>query len=811
MQGGFITGLLQPSNSAIPQTIPASSLQGRTARNDLSSVRSKYGTESFCVFNQLDSANSSRKRCEDHSVPRRLSSSAPGTEYFVHSCKHAVGNSRIPRVPGKLREVCPCTAKVHHLPRNSVGPLAKSKVPTTRKSCSCGQKSHTDFRNRQGIAKRASKSNRLTEFCQFCNSSRKAESSGLPQISKFFAQTYDQNKTQPPLSGARGDAVVATELLSCYKNTHASTNTFSGHRCFRHCVGGSNKQRHNVGHLETRGKTSTFQSERIAIHLQNSRDSCDGTGTRVCIDSVRQPDCSSVSSQRRRDKIPSTYGPGSEDFSDSRRASDSSQNPSYTRQVQQPRGLSIQATAVAGMAFTSELHGDDLCEDGSTSDRLVRLQNSSSGGQLCNSGSSRPRGYVSRCVQPDMELSSRLDISTSISHPQSADAPQSGHRSVSNCSPALGEGVLESRSQISGDCSPVYPEEPETVSDRHDNRAATTTNSGHDSRNLEMCGWAEKIKSWNPSQVDLLKSSWRASTWKTYKVAWNRWKTWAHRHNVNPTNPEGSELAQFLADLFLKDNLSYNTILLHKSVISTLCNAELSGKLSENVLVKHILKSISLKKPKASKPPIWDINVFTTYLGNYSVSDKNVFQTVRHTAALLVLCSGRRIHDLTLLSVDKDHCILQDDFVIFWPQFGSKTDCSEYRQSGWKLLPNPQNQNLNPLYWVQKTIEVLKERRCKSGSSSLFVTLRGSPSPASRTVIAGWIKSLMAQAGITATPGSVRSAVASSNWINSFPLDDILARGNWKSVKTFQNFYRREVLISAGNHSTITNLFNPVQ
>lgn len=327
---------------------------------------------------------------------------------------------------------------------------------------------------------------------------------------------------------------------------------------------------------------------------------------------------------------------------------------------------------------------------------------------------------------------------------------------------------------------------------------------------MEMWGWAEKLKSWDTAQIDLLKSSWRPSTWKTYKVAWTRWKEWANKNKVNPISPEGSHLAQFLSDLFLKDNLSYNTILLHKSVISTLCKAELSGKLSEDVLVKHILKAISLKKPKAAKPPIWDINVLTTYLGDYSINDKNIFQVVRHTAALLVLCSGRRIHDLTLLSVDQDHCILHDDFIIFWPQFGSKTDCSEYRQSGWKLMSNPQNQNLNPLYWIQKTIAILNERRSKSGSANLFVTLRGSPSPASRTVIAGWIKSLMTQAGITATPGSVRSAVASSNWINNFPLDDILARGNWKSVKTFQNFYRREVLVSRADRCSITDLFNPV-
>lgn len=127
----------------------------------------------------------------------------------------------------------------------------------------------------------------------------------------------------------------------------------------------------------------------------------------------------------------------------------------------------------------------------------------------------------------------------------------------------------------------------------HINRPSTSQGNRNDARSLALWGWTDKVESWDPSQIDLLKRSWRPSTRKTYDVAWNRWVKWANLQKIDATSPEGSDLAQFLADLHLKSKLSYNTIVLHKSVVSTLCNAGSSGKLNDDVLVRHILKSIS--------------------------------------------------------------------------------------------------------------------------------------------------------------------------------------------------------------------------
>ncbi|KAH9635653.1 hypothetical protein HF086_001444 [Spodoptera exigua] len=81
---------------------------------------------------------------------------------------------------------------------------------------------------------------------------------------------------------------------------------------------------------------------------------------------------------------------------------------------------------------------------------------------------------------------------------------------------------------------------------------------------------------------------------------------------------------------------------------------------------KTCLKSIALQKSVPhGKPPIWNINDLANFLDSKRIDENNIFQVQRHTATLLLLCSGRRIHDLTLLRVDSNNYSNQDDVVIF--------------------------------------------------------------------------------------------------------------------------------------------------
>ncbi|CAH2015299.1 unnamed protein product [Acanthoscelides obtectus] len=127
--------------------------------------------------------------------------------------------------------------------------------------------------------------------------------------------------------------------------------------------------------------------------------------------------------------------------------------------------------------------------------------------------------------------------------------------------------------------------------------------------------------------------------------------------------------------------------------------------------------------------------------------------------------------------------------MVFWPKFGSKTDRSSYRQSGWKISEND-DKSVDIIKWIRILISLSEERRHGAPDlDSLFISSRGKVRPASKAVIAGWVKTALKQIGVDTGPGSIRSAVGSDRFSVNMPLDEILKKGNWQSDKNFFKYY----------------------
>ncbi|KAJ2939194.1 hypothetical protein O0L34_g8508 [Tuta absoluta] len=327
-------------------------------------------------------------------------------------------------------------------------------------------------------------------------------------------------------------------------------------------------------------------------------------------------------------------------------------------------------------------------------------------------------------------------------------------------------------------------------------------------------GWNELLQSWPHSLRSVVESSWRISTLKTYKNAWSRWTNWCHSRSINPKDPTAAEIAFYLAHLFRSVKLSYKTILVHKSVIVNFSNPLKSAELSSHTLVQRVLKGMAnesaSKSCKPAKPPIWNPQVVITWLMNNDSRTDSLFEVSRRCALLLLLASGRRVHDLTLLSIAPGNLIMESESVVMWPVFGSKTDTLRHRQSGWQLTVGA-HPNVDPVRWIRLLLEISETRRSAGSIKSLFVSTRGSPRPASRAVIAGWIRTLLRDAGVNASAGSTRSAVASLSWVEQYSVDDILARGNWTSINTLARFYRKPLAQNyLHNVQSLASTFNPI-
>jgi len=233
---------------------------------------------------------------------------------------------------------------------------------------------------------------------------------------------------------------------------------------------------------------------------------------------------------------------------------------------------------------------------------------------------------------------------------------------------------------------------------------------------------------------------------------------------------------------------SHSTITLHKSVVATFANPDRSAALSSHPIIR-------LKGSFAS-----EVRPENHYLGCPAVrilagtksAEPNLFQVSRHVACLLLLASGRRVHDLTLLSTAED--LFQDlgEVLVFRPRLWSKTNSGSHQQSGWRLSGMTSSPSLDVVRWVRRLL-LSKTRGRSLAEAPLFVTTRGKVAPASRTIIAGWVSSALSAAGISAPPGSVRAAIGSSYAAAGLPLDDILRMGNWRQRGTFFALYYRPI------------------
>lgn len=811
VQDRFVSGILSPTDRSQSQTISPPEVSGSAFANDMLAIRLKHSSKNLCQLNKLGLTDSQKKRYKNGRILGRFFDCSSDQRCSSRPCENSGRDIGKFRFDDQLRKVCPSSCKKRGLPGNLLESVAESKATSRREDPITNCQTELHVSERQDKPEKPTKSCRLSKFRQFCCPKRQTELPSLTESSEHATEIRSTEAVASSTSsGPRQPEMVVTELYTPIGDSLASADPLSDNGCVRSCLGSS------VGQLVTDRSMvrvrarSALQPKGNVGNLESFERSLSVSKSQHCTRSVRQHDCNRISPPRRRNEVDCSHELDFGGFSNTGPVSDTFEPASFTGQIQLPRRPSVEIEEDSRMACASSVYRNSVLQMGNTNNGPICLEHSSCGPELRFFEPEGSRRAIPRRIFTEVELHSSLDIPTTIPDSQSASPSQSGNRGIPASSTTLGASVLESRLEEPSIGSPIHAPEPEQRPSRYNDGPAATGCLQHDFRGVEMWGWSSNLIGWNDDQIKLLEGSWRPSTRRTYSSAWKKWLNWTNSNNIDSINPEASDVARFLADLHLIHKLSYSSILLHKSVISTLSNPNNSGQLSSHTLVKHVLKAIQSQKPTAPKPPIWNIDSLAAYLENCSVNNTNVFQVQRHTATLLLLCSGRRIHDLTLLSVDCDHCVQSKDYIILWPIFGSKTDSSDHRQSGWKLSSNHKCKNLDPVFWIKQTMTLLQNRRNLTNSSNLFVNIRGEAKSASRAIIAGWIKTLLVEAGISATPGSVRSAVASKNWVDNYPLEDILSRGNWRSGNTFCKFYRRQVMPVSTKPPGVTASFTPV-
>lgn len=547
-------------------------------------------------------------------------------------------------------------------------------------------------------------------------------------------------------------------------------------RCVKLRMGRSPGRADAIRIVASRTGKLAYKPEGVVCSASSGRTQSQEIKEQVCLSAIRQQKCGCIPEQTRGHKVaesPATDGGSLVDDAPSKYFN---QSPIHSGKVQHDSRQSVKRDSDPGLAHFLRGPGEDFPTMGDPGDRLICDCPIGGGSAFCGAD-----GAGAGCS---------FDA-------KSVASSEFGTRVVYCDSPEMGKSILESGPEEQGHQASVQNSESERSPDRFADRTTTTSGDRIIFGGLEDSGWSNQVSQWNVEDRRLLESAWRKSTWASYRAPWRRWVEWATSNGLSINNPSPQDLALYLSHLHRDVGMVYASILVHKSVVSTFADPNDGSKLSSHPIVLRMLKAIGVKKPER-KRTIWDIRILIDWLRDNPPNEDSLFQVARHVAVLMIVMSGRRIHDLTLLSIEEGNFCDRGNYVIFWPKFGSKTDGVNYQQSGWKFNANPER-IFNVITWIRKLV-LLAERRKGSLQTikALFITTRGKVQPASRTVIGGWFKTIFKDLGLDVSPGSCRAAVASARYANDTPLDIILKQANWKGDTNFFKHYCKEVTRSQG-------------
>lgn len=798
-----VTSLLSRPDKGKSPKVPLSIVCGKSVPANMPSVRPIKRSSCFFPADELGRGGTKIKGHTGISLPRRFPTSSSGSLHSRTASSIDDNSPAEPWVDVKSTEVYNKTFKSDRIFGHRLGYHSQPKKTTGKEGGRFVLRSSKGFnRSSLELEVRNVVDRQVGVRCvgnPIGTSLYSKSSEGGPSLKRGNSPP-DVSHSIP--SSGRLSLVDSTSSRS-QPNIRPKSNHFCHNRRIRYRLGCTIGEPSPGRNLDN-GTAKLAYKQKRAVHGINCFVQVSSNHQRsVDNATVGQQDRRVIHSESRGNKITGSSRGNSESLSAGRSAKSHNSPLFLTGSLQHDSGSLVEGNGSSRLASEPANSTQYFREVGSSTDRPIRHISLQSRPMLRYNRCERHRGGFCQCIQSGVALFSSMGFPSTASDSESSPAPAECIRRVFDGGAPLGESVLEGITEAQGPGCSVPNPEPRPASSRSDVQSPAGEGDRFLFRGLEDTGWSSLVSGLDYDDINLLQGAWRDSTWKTYGSAWKQWVSWGRLNNVHPSRPSPQDLSTYLGYLARVRKLAYATILVHKSVIVSLADPSHENRLSSHPLITTMLKGISLSKCSLSvtKSTIWNVQDLVNWLRlNVPIPD-NIFQVSRHVALLLLLATGRRIHDLTLLRINESHCQISDSSIKFWPAFGSKTDNPKSRQSGWELTSSG-DAGLDLVKWVKCLIECSADRRgARKDLFHLFITTRGEVKAATRTIIAGWLKTAFCDLGIDCSPGSIRSAVASSRFENDVPLDRILSNGNWRGSTNFFKHYCKTV-----DHPRVTSV-----
>lgn len=805
-----IASLFSPAYRPQSSTLFVPKLSRKSISNDVPPIRPGQCSSGFCESYKLDCTHAKGARYNCSSISGRLPCHSQRPRYSTKSIQLCRKILREIRLANKSRKVIENGYNEIRIPWDYMGYETKPEVTITGKERSSRTSPRTF--NKETTLELAQRESYLreTELRFLCRTPGSPSQPSSPTRIEPFTSGKTRIAVPDVSTHLTRTTLVETEFGRRLTDTHTGTLHLYDNGCCRQRLGCRSERSETLGLVDGIPKKVAQQSKRTLHRIRSHIPSSTNAKEPDYYAADRQQNYGSLLNEARGNQIIEATRKCKENPGTLSDSSLSSGCSLHTGSLQRVGGRPLTRKRPPGVASQASGNSGDIPQARHSGSGPVCVKEVGCGPDLCQRRCEGFTQHIYGRFQRDMGVQTGMDFPTTNLDTPGNTPPGLIKRHIPDSGPELEQSFLGSRPQETSPLPTNANKEPEHELNRPTDEPSTTTRRKSKFIGLESTGWTAHLKNWSEEDLNLLEASWRKSTMKTYKPAWFRWQRWADNNKIPVNDPSPADLAKYICHLYNNVKLAPRTIAVHKSVVTTLANPERTEELSSSGLVKHALKAVFSKKPTIKKPIPWKVNDLLDFLRSYHIDENSLFQIFRHTCVLLLLASGRRVHDLTLLSIRQGSLMDSQDEIILWPDFGSKTDSGTYRQSGWVLKANNNDGRLNLVSWIRKSISASQARRANKKLDSLFITTRGAVKKASRSVIAGWIRTIFREAGISASAGSFRAAVASENWTNNrYDIDEILKMGNWRSKTTFFKHYFRETPASSNcgiSSSAIRNI-----
>ncbi|XP_065904039.1 uncharacterized protein [Dysidea avara] len=389
-----------------------------------------------------------------------------------------------------------------------------------------------------------------------------------------------------------------------------------------------------------------------------------------------------------------------------------------------------------------------------------------------------------RCISPSMDPHQGICQSTLESGGQST-CPST----VSTSQPGVGSTSVEIPTMVPHTTIHVggLPQ-TDNIRNRNNGQQRQLTDAPTTSR---MAHLRERYKSQQLSEeaTDLMLSSWRTKTNKSYDSLFAKWHRWCSERSSDPFSGPIARVANFLPYLY-KEGYKYSSVNAYRSAISSVHEKVDGYTVGQHPLICRLVKGVFQSRPPLPRyTQTWDVQKVLNYLD--SLGD-NQLLSLKHltwkVTMLLALSRPSRSADLSKLDISKR--VYKPDGVCFYPNTLAKQSRSTSQISNFFFLSLPEGNRLCPV----STLKEYESRTqpLRGRETNLLIAIIKPHKAVSSSTVARWLKLLLEASGIDTSifgAHSVRGASSSAAASAGISTSDILKAAGWSSESTFQRFY----------------------